>query len=140
METESKTAIQARRKENLKQIFSQLFFAGLFAASIVMPQKLLGSDPSALSSIRILIALLPVLVITAWTWVLTMRIRKLEDFDKSIAVNSFAIAFGALLWVVTCYELMSGALALPAFPVYLLAPMAVILWHVIWELLRSKYL
>lgn len=140
METESKAFTKARRKENLKQIFSQLFFAGLFAVSIILPQKFLGSAPSSLSPFKILIALLPVLVITAWTWALTKRIRKLEDFDKSLAVNSFAIAFGVMLWAVTCYELMSAVLIFPAFPVYLLAPMAVILWHVIWEVLRSKYL
>ena len=141
METESKAFVQARRKEKLKQIFSQFFFAGLFAASLLWPPKLLGSDPSSLSFAgKSLLAALPILVITIWTWSMTNRIRKLEDFDKSIAVNAFAIAFGAMLWGVTCYALISPAFGLPDFPVYLLAPMAVILWHVIWEILRLKYL
>ena len=141
METESKAFVQARRKENLKQIFSQLLFGGLFAASILLPSKLLGSDPSSLSSIaKFLMVFLPILVITVWTWSMTNRIRKLEDFDKSLAVNSFAIAFGAMLWAVTCYALISMVFGFPDFPVFLLAPMAVVLWHVIWEVLRLKYL
>ena len=141
METESKAFVQARRKENLKQILSQFFFGGLFAASILLPSKFLGSDPSTLSSMaKFTMAGLPVLVITLWTWVMTKRIRKLEDFDKSLAVNSFAIAFGAMLWAVTCYALISMVFGFSDFPVFLLAPMAVILWHVIWEILRSRYL
>lgn len=141
METESKAFIQARRKENWKQILSQFFFAGLFAASILLPPKGLGSDPSSLSFIaKVFMAFLPILVITVWTWSMTKDIRKLEDFDKSVAVNAFAIAFGAMLWVVTCYALLSVVFGFPDFPVILLAPMGVMMWHIIWIILRSSYL
>ena len=136
METESQTWIKQRRKERLWHIIGQLIFAGIFVVSILISNSIL--DNSAGFWHKIIAAVLPMLAVTLWAWMIFTRIRKLEEFQRSIAINSCAISFGILLWAVTCYELIAEIFSLPHFPLFLMAPIAVIMWHTLWETLRYR--
>ncbi len=137
LESETQASIAKRRKEKWRHTFTQFVFAGLFAASMLFPEALsLGSGTGA----KLLSAGLPILVLTAWTWALVAHIRKLEEFEQTLAVNSLAITFGALLWAITCYEIITIFWQGPSFPAVLLVPVAIVIWHVIWEFLRHRFI
>ena len=137
MEAESRASVRNRRYKHLRYVFLQFVFAALFAASILIPSKTLGQTTNV--STNFLTVILPILVITLWGGWLVLQILKLEEFERSLAINSFALTSAILLWGSTCYELLSSALSLPIFPVFLLAPIAVVLWQLFWEILRYRY-
>jgi len=138
METESRASIMQRRKNSARQVISQLFFAGLFVLSVMLHSRILSGEPSI--SAKVAATGLPILAITLWAWWLSSSIRKLEEFERAVAVNSFAITFAILLWAITCYEFIAPIWGLPALPMFLLAPIAVILWHMSWEFLKHRYI
>lgn len=138
MEAESQEWIAQRRKERSRYVFGQLFWAAIFAASIFASDYILSHYSASLWTF-IAIAL-PVIAATFWAWMIYSHIRKLEEFERSIAVNAFAMTFGLLLWAITCYALVAESLNWPSLPIFLLAPVAVILWQALWETLRRKYL
>ena len=137
LESETQSSVKRRRKDKWRQIISQIVFGGLFAASIIVPAKLFPED-SIFS--QILSTFLPILALTAWAWALAAYVRNLEEFERSLAINSFAITFGTLLWGLTCYGILALSMDIPDFPVAFLAPLAVVMWQVSWEVLKKRYL
>jgi len=137
LEAETQASIKARRKEKWRQTSSQIIFGGLFAASLIVPNKLIAKDSIVAKPLSVV---LPIVILTAWAWALAAYVRNLEEFERSLAVNSFAITFGTLLWGLTCYGILALSLDLPSFPVALLAPLAVVLWQISWEILKKRYL
>jgi len=137
MEEESQSWLREQRKERNRHLIGQLSLALIFMVSIFLSDYVLDSFPGPFS--KVLATALPVLSITLWTWLIYSQIRKLEEFQRTIALKSFAATFAIILWALTCYELTVQIFTLPSFPVILLAPIVVVLWQIIWEVLRKRY-
>jgi len=137
MEEESQSWLRQQRKERNRHMIGQLSLAVLFMVSILLSDYILDSFFGPVW--KILATALPVLAITLWTWLIYSQIRKLEEFQRTIALQSFAATFVIILWALTCYELTADIFTLPSFPVIMLAPIVVVLWQIIWEVLRKRY-
>lgn len=138
LESETQASIAKRRREKWRHVVNQLVFAGLFVAAMIIPERLSSNVSSA--GMKLLTAGLPILVVSAWTWAIIAHVRKLEEFERTLAVNSFAITFGAFLWAITCYEIFALSMDVPTLPMVLLAPAAIVVWHVFWEVLRKRFI
>jgi len=137
MEEESQNWLRQQRKARNRHLIGQLSLALIFMVSIFLSDYILDSFSGLLS--KILATALPIFAITLWTWLIYGQIRKLEEFQRSLALKSFAATFAIILWALTCYELTAQIFTLPAFPVIMLAPFVVVLWQIIWEVLRKRY-
>ena len=137
MESESRASIRKRRKQHLLHVLGQFFLAGAFAISILAPPKMIGNSTTLIS--KIFIAGLPVFALTIWAGMIAKQIYKLDEFSKTLAINSLAVTFGVMLWTITSYEIIGETFGLPNFPIFLLAPIAVTIWHIFWEILRNRY-
>lgn len=137
MEPESRASVLKRRKRVFWRVTKEFFFAGLFAVAIVMAAKF--DDQSASLSAKLGLASLPILALTLWWWASARWLLSLEEFERSLAVNSLAIAFGITLWLVTSYGLVALFTGLPELPAVFIAPLSALVWQAIWLILSVRY-
>lgn len=137
MEPESELSISKRRRQKLRIMLIETVFALLFGGSIFAARYLsdLGSSPI----LWVGAIVLPAMALTIWFVYAANRILRLDEFERSLAVNSFAIAAAIVIWLGTIWSLSASYIGVASFPMILIAPVATAIWQCVWWILSARY-
>lgn len=138
MEPESDTSRAARNARKLREIAGQLALVVAFIASVLVAREISADDRGSVA-VRSLAAAFPIAVLSVWWVFLALKIRKLDEFERSIETQSMAIACAVTVWITTVWGLISVFVGAPEMPLVLTAPLAAAIYGVIRAVLVLGY-
>lgn len=137
MEPESKVSIARRRQQLVKEHTLELAVAGGFVFSLILGDKISGQADNFI--FQLLGVALPVCVLSIWLTYYYWFIRRLSEFEQTIATQALAIAFGLVVWIVTIWGICIEFIQAPAPIPIMIAPLAATIYAVIRFVLYRYY-
>lgn len=138
MEPESDNSKVARRARKLREIAGELALVAAFLGSVLLAREISTGDRGSLV-MNSLAAAFPIAVLSVWWVFIALKIRKLDEFERSIETRSMAIACAVTVWTTTVWGLISVFVGAPEMPLVLTAPLAAAAYGVIRTVLVFGY-
>ncbi|WDI32545.1 hypothetical protein PUV54_04970 [Hyphococcus flavus] len=138
MEQESSASKSKRRARVLRRSATEVFFAMLFVAAVLIGDRSASGQDAALY-MKILAVGLPLLVVTVWWLFYAKLITSLGEFERAMATRSLAISCGVTLWVTTAWGLAIEFAGAPGLSLALIAPLAAIIYSVTRAIFHFVY-
>ena len=114
-----------------------MLFATLFGASILAAMHI--TNTSTIQDGQLVAIGLPTLTLSAWSLYSARRILRLEEFERAIAINSFASASAIVFWLGTVWGLGALFAGFPTPPIVFIAPLATAIWQIVWLILNRRF-
>ena len=137
LEPESRESVARRRITMARRTAIDIGVAALFAASILLQQRLLA--PGAPPALQWLAALLPIVVLTVWFWRIAQNMISLAEFERSLEIRAAAITGGLVIWLVSVWGLLNVSIGAPSLPLPIVAPAAAVAFSIARAILASDY-
>ena len=115
----------------------ELALAAGFGFSVFLGDKISGQTDNFI--FQLIGVALPVSALSIWFAFYYWHIRRLPEFEQTIATQAFAIAFGLLVWIVTIWGLCIEFIQAPAPILVMIAPLAATIYAVIRFVLFRYY-
>ena len=137
LEPESEQAIAQRRRHKTRAILVEMTCAVLFSASIFAAKNL--ADSAATLLVQLSAVGLPALSFSIWWFFSARRVIKLEEFERTLAIHSFALASAIVFWLGTIWGLAALLAGLPVLPIAFIAPLQTAIWQSVWLMMSARY-
>ena len=86
------------------------------------------------------IAVIPTIVLlTAWWASIVISIRRLDELQQAIETRSLAIAGGLTVWITIVWGFLQLALEVPELPLFMVGPLAAMIYGGIRLIVGVKY-
>lgn len=127
----------ARRRKRLVEAAVEFALAAIFLATVYFAARM--GDSGVAPPFKLLAALLPVGVLSAWLAFSFGRLRGHDELERSIEYRALAAAGWGAVLIVTASGLLTTLVDAPALPPYFGAPIAAGIYGVLRAIIALRY-
>ncbi|MBT8471267.1 MAG: hypothetical protein KJN99_01605 [Marinicaulis sp.] len=111
-----------RKRRKMQNGLTEIAIALVFVGTLHLGDSLKDIGDAAAGA---LIPAAPsILVLTIWAWASVRRFRAFDEMERSQELTSFAVGFGAAVWVMAMFGVATSISGTPTPPLAMAAPLA----------------
>ncbi len=138
MEPETAASKKKRHAQRIRSSVIEIALAVVFLGAVFFADSVTNNSPTNIS-LRLVAVGLPIFLLTVWWCFYVRQISALDEFERSIATRSLAVACAVTIWITTAWGLVSLIVGVAALPLVMIAPLAALIYSLVRVLLAFGY-